>query len=226
MFESLLGKTPPRRVRQQEDLGGHELMMHAVSTGERGVLLLGEPLQVVPAILRDLADHRMVILAPGLEFTPAEGHLCLLRVVVLGRSVACHGRVTGVTPSGNGLLLRVTLAEPYLVMQARRAFRIPARGLEIRFELLDVDQKILLQDVSLQGAGVVVEGKPLAAASIVRVRLGHGDRSLELPAQVVGHHGHVTGLLLQPADDQVTELRRTIMEIERAWIARERRIGH
>ncbi|MCP4807728.1 MAG: PilZ domain-containing protein [Proteobacteria bacterium] len=225
MFEGILGNAArKRRPRRSPQLGGHELLEHAALTGERGVMVLGEPLQVAPVVLRDLAEHKLIVLAPGLDYTPVAGHLVLVRIMVLGRSVACHARVLSTTPNQAGIVLRLELVEQFLVVQARRAFRIPARGLEIGFEIVELGQNILLHDVSLQGAGVVVEGQPLATASVVPVLLTHGEVSLHLPAQVVGVHGDVTGLLFQPNDAQVTSLRRLIMHIERAWIARERRV--
>lgn len=225
MFEGLLGGAPKSpRSRRSDVLSGRELLEHAVGAGERVTLLLGEPNGAVRGQLRTLDDQRLVVMVPSLGTPIVEGHLILCQMLVLGRSVAAHVRVAGVTPSQGGALLRLDLDDHFLVMQARRAFRIPARGLDISFSIPDLDQKVLLHDISLQGAGVVVEGAPLTAGARVQVALGFGERNLLLHAEVVGHFGDVTGLLLRPDEGAENLLRQIVMQIERGWIARERRV--
>ena len=191
-------------------------------------MVLGDPPTVVPGRLIELQERFVHVLADreALGHTPAIGHLMLVRLMYDGRSVAFHARVHGSHLSKTGPVLELERPSEFLVVQARRAFRIPLRGLEVDIEL-DVHgvRDATLVDLSLGGGGVQIEGRSLAIDDRGTLKITHDGASIILAIRCVAVHGEVHGLELLPHGDlQKERLRKLVMGIERAWLLRERRV--
>lgn len=227
MFRKLFEEAPRAAARSREPTGP-ELLADAAADADSVLMFLGDPPLVVPGRLHELrARHVAVSVAANvLENNPPHGHLVLVQLMRDSRSVAFHGRVDAVEASGGGPILILDKPSQFLVVQARRSFRIPTRGLEIE-HVLDIDgpQACTLLDVSLGGVGVRIDGKPLAVGASGSLVLTHAEVSLRVPARVVAVSASVHGLELIPASDLLRErLRKLIMGIERAWVLNERRV--
>ena len=209
-------------------LSGADLLSAAAEGHARLTMLLGDPPRVVAARLLDEQERRLVVLADPKELgsDPAEGHLVLVQLMHDGRSVAFHTRVTHVRPTVKGAELQLDRPHDFLVMQARRAFRVPARGLEVAIELdLRGLRDAQLADLSLGGAGVQINGNSVATGTRGTLRIAHESTSLVVAVRVVACHGDIHGLELLPAGDlQKERLRKLVMGVERAWLLRERRV--
>ena len=227
----MFGSKPAARrptTRRSREPTGEELLADAVAEADAVLMLLGDPPSVVPGRLYALGERHLSVTvgAHSLADRPAHGHLVLVQLMRDGRSVAFHARVDSVEPSGRGPVLMLDRPERFLVVQARRAFRIPVKGLGVEIELdFDGSRAGTLLALSLGGIGVQVVGKPLAVGAEGSVQIRYEEQSVVVAVHCLAVHGDVHGFeILQGGDLEKERLRKFVMGVERSWMLRQRRV--
>jgi len=188
--------------------------------------MVGEPPTLVRATLQSIAGARLTFAlgSDSREDTPAEGHVLVVSLLCRGWLVAFHTRVKNCRPRMQSVVVETDYPNDILVYQARRAFRIPVKGLGLQAACTKLPE-IELQDLSLLGFGVrtYVSDPPRT----LLLELSFESLEVSAPARLVASHpGGVVGYQFELEGDSTKRALRTlVMAVERAWVARERRVG-